>query len=87
MDCQNVKPGLKVRITEDRGTVGMFIHQRHISARRGPGAEGVVLSAAAGHGGDVWFVAHDLDSVGAYCFTEFELIEDLTVEKKRVVEV
>ena len=75
MDLNKIQPGLRVKTTRlDRDTRGMFIVYKNMVVRR-EGVVGTVKSYAAGHGGDVWFVAHDgSDDVGAYIFTEFEPI-------------
>lgn len=72
MDCNSIKLGLRVRITEIEDTNGMMIEQRHLECRDA-GVTGTVLCYVPGHGGDVWFVHHDgNDEVGAYYFTELE---------------
>jgi hypothetical protein len=78
MDCNDVKPGIFVRILErvnDPGsTTGMLIKDEYLKARRA-GAVGQVHSYVPGHGGDVWFVMHEDGSVGAYGFPEMERIK------------
>jgi hypothetical protein len=45
-----------------------------LQGHRKPGAPGTIAGVVGGFGGDVYWVRHDDDgSVGAYCFTEFEL--------------
>jgi hypothetical protein len=76
MNCNEVKDGLRVKITKLGETRGMLINPRHLDVRA-EGKKGVVSGYVAGHGGDVWWVRHDSGSVGAYMFTEFEPEEDV----------
>lgn len=72
MDCNAVKPSLRVRTTKLGKTTGMLIKEKHLEVRKA-GVTGTVLSYVPGHGGDVWFVKHDgCEDVGAYCFDELE---------------
>jgi len=72
MDCNSIKPGLRVSITRLETTTGILVKPNHLEVRR-VGAVGAVMSYVPGHGGDVWWVQHDgTDEVGAYMFTEFE---------------
>lgn len=75
MDCNSVKPGLRVRTGRLEKTDGMCIAPQYL-ASRAEGKTGEVLSYVPGHGGDVWFVRHDEHNeesdVGAYVFTELE---------------
>jgi hypothetical protein len=75
MDCNNVKPNLRVKTNAKLGkTDGMTIKEKHLDVRK-PEVTGTVLNYVPGHGGDVWFVKHDdSEDVGAYCFDEFEPI-------------
>lgn len=75
MNSNQVKSGLKVRITKLGETNGMLIMQRHLDCRR-EGAIGIVDGYVPGHGGDVWWVKHeDSDDIGAYVFDEMEITE------------
>lgn len=79
MKLNNVKPGLEILTNGTLGTTaGMTIAYHHLSARR-PNAKGRVLCQSLGHGGDVWFVRHDLGAAAAYTFTEFQPAERETV--------
>jgi len=70
MDCNDIKPGLRVMVTALESTKGMTIHSKHLHPRA-LGVVGTVKSYVPGHGGDVWFVQHDHSTyVGAYRFTE-----------------
>lgn len=71
MNCNDIKPGMKVKVTRDDGTEGMFVLPDNIRTR-GVGKIGTVINYVPGHGGDVWFVRHG-DGVAAYCFTELEV--------------
>ena len=72
MDCNSIKQGLRVRTTALESTEGMMIAPIHLSCRA-DGITGTVRTYVPGHGGDVWFVAHDgSGEVGAYSLTELE---------------
>ena len=73
MDLQDVKVGLKVKITKLRSTSGMMIHPKRLAVRKA-GAKGTVLGYVPGHGGDVWWIEHVDGQVGAYCYDEFKPI-------------
>jgi hypothetical protein len=46
-----------------------LVKQKYIDARRA-GVKGTYIGWVPGAGGDVWWVRHEDDSVGAYMFTE-----------------
>jgi hypothetical protein len=69
----DVKSGLRVRITHLGNTQGMVIHGRYLRTRR-LGATGRTIGWIPGHGGDVWGVEHDDGTVAAYCINEFEAV-------------
>lgn len=72
MDCNDVKVGMKVVISKLKETRGIVVNQRHLDCRK-IGVIGTVRWCVPGHGGDVWWVAHDgTNEIGAYCFTEIE---------------
>lgn len=71
MDCDKVKPGLRVTTGNLESTRGMLIVPDKIANRRA-GAHGVIGGYVAGHGGDVWWVKHDDGAVAPYMFTELE---------------
>ena len=72
MDCNDVKIGMKVRISKLGETTGMLIKPRHLECRKLE-VTGTVKGYVPGHGGDVWWVQHDnSEDVGAYCFDEME---------------
>jgi len=80
MNLEDVKTGMKVCTHKVLGeTKGMFVKPKHLKARR-PDSEGVVLDYIPGHGGDCWWVKHgdapDGSEIGAYCFDEFEPIQE-----------
>ncbi|MEK7151426.1 MAG: hypothetical protein AAB784_01780 [Patescibacteria group bacterium] len=52
-------------------TMGLLVARKHLDARQ-PNKEGEVKGWVPGHGGDVWWVAHNDETVGAYSFEEFE---------------
>ena len=72
MDVNSISPGIKVRVTVDNGTSGMFIKDEHLAIRQ-VGKTGRVLSYVPGHGGDVWFIQQD-NGIAAYCFNELERV-------------
>lgn len=75
MNCNEVKVGLRVKIIKLDDTQGMLIKLRHLECRK-EGITGTVKGFVPGHGGDVWWVQHDgSEEVGAYCFTEMEVVE------------
>lgn len=72
MDCDTVKPGLKVKTIKLGDTVGMIIAPKHLSVRR-EGVMGTVKAHIPNHGGEVWFVKHEgSDEIGAYVYDEIE---------------
>ena len=77
MNCNDVKPGLRVKITQLGKTDGILVVKHHLDCRK-VGVTGTVAGYVGGHGGDVWWVEHDGDEqpkvVGAYCYNEFEPI-------------
>jgi hypothetical protein len=76
MECNDVEPGMRVRIGDLGSTLGMLIADKHLNVRKS-GTTGVITRYVPGHGGDVWFVKHDdSDEIGAYCFTEMESVTD-----------
>jgi hypothetical protein len=72
MNDSEVKIGMRVKIGKLGETTGMLIQPRHLDCRK-EGVTGTVKGWVPGHGGDVWWVAHDnSDDVGAYVFNEME---------------
>lgn len=69
----NIETGMKVKtVTKLENTRGMLLNPRHLECRKA-GITGTVKGCVPGHGGDVWWVAHEgCDDVGAYCYTELE---------------
>jgi hypothetical protein len=72
--------GTKVRIADTIATneecASFLVHNRHIEARK-PGSVGTYHGYVPGAGGDVWWVLHEDNTVGAYEFTEvFDLEEN-----------
>jgi hypothetical protein len=56
------------KINEDQDTDSFFVAEKHISVRRS--GDGVYLGHVPGAGGDVWWVKHEDDTIGAYSYTE-----------------
>ena len=48
---------------------GFLVHQRHIDARKA-GALGFYKGYVPGAGGDLWWIQHDDDTIGAYMHNE-----------------
>jgi len=71
MDLNDIKVGMKVKITKLESTKGFFIKNKHLEVRK-ENIIGTIKNYVCGHGGDVWWIEHDNGDVGAYCFTEFE---------------
>lgn len=72
MDAEKISLQMRVRTNPKLfSTAGFIVAQRCLDARRA-NAEGTIGGYVPGHGGDVWFVAHDDGSVGAYSTDEFE---------------
>lgn len=82
MHLNEVKDGMRVRVTKLEDTKGLMISPKNTSVRR-VGAIGTIRGYVPGHGGDVWWVKHDdADEVGAYVFTEFEPLPNLASDKE-----
>lgn len=68
--------GTRIRTHAVLGTTtGMMVASQHLTARQ-PDTLGTINGIAGGHGGEVYFVAHE-GTVGAYCWDEFELAEPI----------
>ncbi len=64
--------GRRVKTHEELGpTTGFLVKEDHITARKAA-TVGIVVGYVPGHGGDVFWVRHDLGDAGAYMFDEFE---------------
>lgn len=71
MELEEVKVGLRVKVTKLEDTKGMMIKREHIDVRT-VGVKGTVVGYVPGHGGDIWWIKHDDGKIGAYVFDEFE---------------
>lgn len=71
MELDEIKIGLRVKVTELGDTMGMSIKRGYLDVRA-VGVKGTVVGYVPGHGGDVWWIKHDDGIVGAYAFDEFE---------------
>lgn len=72
MESDEVKIGLRVRVTKlEDDITGMFVKKKYLDVRQ-VGIKGRITGYVPGHGGDIWWVEHDNGDVGAYIFTEFE---------------
>jgi len=76
MNVDDVKPGLRVRITKLGETIGYLVKEKHLTCRC-EGQTGVVGGYIPGHGGDVYWVDHEDGTTGAYAYDEFEPIEPI----------
>jgi hypothetical protein len=83
MNVNDVKPGLKVRITKLGQTTGYMVEAKHLTWRR-EGEIGTVGGYIPGHGGDCYWVDHDDGTVGAYAYDEFEPIEPIMKNVKPI---
>lgn len=54
---------------------GFLVLEEYIRARR-PGALGKYWGFAAGAGGDVWWVKHEDNQIGAYMYDEVEVLSE-----------
>ncbi len=73
MKLQNIQKGIEIKTNKKLGdTKGFLINKKNLDART-PNSVGTVLNWVPGHGGDVWWIKHQDNSVGAYLFNEFEL--------------
>ena len=75
MDVNKIKSGMKVKVVSLGSTMGMLIHEKHLSIRE-VGKEGIVKNWVPGHGGDVWAITQD-NGVACYCYDEIEEVEDI----------
>ena len=75
MQCKDIKEGLRVKIGKLGSTEGYMVVDHHLKCRR-EGATGRLGWYVPGHGGDVWWVAHDDGTTGAYYYGEFDPIEE-----------
>jgi hypothetical protein len=71
MELNEVKIGLRVKVTKLGDTKGMMIKKHRLDVRT-IGAKGEVIGYVPGHGGDIWWIKQDDGSIGAYVFDEFE---------------
>lgn len=60
--------------SQHEATNTFFVVPKHILARK-PGATGIYHGWVPGGGGDLWWVQHEDNSIGAYCYTELEFDE------------
>lgn len=69
--------GTRVVTNGQLGSVaGLIIKEHHLRARR-PNAVGTVKGFVPGHGGDVYWILHDGETIAAaYCWNEFEFFQD-----------
>jgi hypothetical protein len=71
--CTNV-------VLYEHSTVGMIVRPEYLANRRAS-MDGVALSYVPGHGGDVWWVRHDIEGeteprIAVYCTNEFLIVEE-----------
>ena len=80
MNKNDVKPGLRVKVICLGNTTGMLIDKKYLDNRT-VGITGVIGGYVPGHGGDVWWLNQDNGNIGAYLFNEFEIWEDMVMNK------
>jgi len=66
-----VEIGMEVRIVEIKPAFGYAASAKHLKARR-MGDTGIVIEMIPGHGGEVFAVRHNDDSIAVYRHDEFE---------------
>lgn len=79
--ASGLKPGTRVITNKelDPDLRGIMVHPKHLRVRK-TNQPGMIEHYAPGHGGDVWYVKHDdSDEIGAYIYTEFELLQEKEV--------
>lgn len=69
MNCDEVSPGIRVKVVK-LGTADGMIVPAYYKMNRRKRAIGSVTSAIPGHGGEVWFVKHQDGKVAPYSFDE-----------------
>jgi len=71
-----LKNGTRVRTNERLDSAAGLIIPSNCHAQRRESAFGTVRGVVPGHGGDVYYVEHELHDLcyAAYCFTEFEVM-------------
>lgn len=64
------KRGIRVKtiIDENACTDGFLVNDNNIKTRKN--GVGIFWDYVPGAGGDLWWIKHDDESVGAYCFDE-----------------
>jgi hypothetical protein len=76
LEVQGMKIGMKVKVTHLETTDGMLISEKHLLPRKADSV-GEVLGWVPGHGGDIWWVKHDVTGeICAYSFTELEEVKN-----------
>lgn len=76
MLSENLRNGLKVKVTKLGKGEGLFVVPRHLEARK-ENVTGVLHQHIPGHGGDGWFVVHDnSQEIGAYWIDELDPVSD-----------
>lgn len=69
-----LESGTKVVTTtlDQRTRAAIFTNSRYLEARR-EGTKGKIVGFLAGHGGDIYWVEHGPNDIGAYGWWEFDL--------------
>ena len=74
MDASEIRTGIRIKTTKKLNSAdGWCVHLNNISTRKN-NTEGAILYCVPGHGGDVWFIKHDDNTVAAYDTFEFNPI-------------
>ncbi len=72
MESDEIRIGMRVKITGLKSTRGMFIDDKHLKVRK-VGIIGTIEGWVPGHGGDVWWIRyHYSGRIGVYASNEFE---------------
>ncbi len=61
-------------------TTGLMVKPKYLEARR-PSTAGIIQGFVPGHGGDIYWVEHEDESIAVYGWMEFELVDDEDVEE------
>lgn len=85
MELGDIRVGMRVEVKRLGTTKGMLINTTNLNVRA-IGVKGRILGPVPGHGGDVWWIAHDDENTGAYVYDEFEQpdAEDMITILKRI---
>lgn len=64
-------------------TAGILVKDEYLANRR-PSAKGTILGFVPGHGGDIYWVQHEDESIAAYGWMEFDYDPDIPTVWERL---